>query len=67
MKLTVVIEHCPTTDQYVGFVPGLPGAHSQGKTLDRLMQNLKEVLDLLKEDGPLVAESDFIGLQTLEV
>lgn len=33
-------------------MPGLPGAHSQGETLEELRENLKEVL-LLAEDGLL--------------
>ena len=28
---------------YIGTVPGLPGAHSQGSTLDKLNAHLKEV------------------------
>lgn len=33
---TAVIEHCPDAKLYVGYVPGFPGAHSQGATLDKL-------------------------------
>ena len=47
---TAVIEKCSETGMYVGFVPGFPGAHSQGKTLDELQHNLKEVLEMLLED-----------------
>ncbi len=46
----VVIEKCPETDIYVGYVPGLLGAHSQGATLDELLQNLHEVMAMLLED-----------------
>jgi predicted RNase H-like HicB family nuclease len=28
-KCTAVIDHCPDTGLYVGYVPGFPGAHSQ--------------------------------------
>ncbi len=27
---TAVVERCPDTGLYVGYVPGFPGAHSQG-------------------------------------
>lgn len=30
-------------------VPGMPGAHTQGATLDELQKNLKEVLELCIE------------------
>ncbi len=48
---TAVIEHCPHTKLYVAHVPGLPGAHSQGATLDELQVNLREVIEILLEDG----------------
>jgi predicted RNase H-like HicB family nuclease len=48
---TVVIEKCPDTDLYVGFEPGFPGAHSQGSTLDELNANMKEVIEMLLEQG----------------
>jgi predicted RNase H-like HicB family nuclease len=58
---TSVIEHCPDTQLYVGYVPGVPGAHSQGATLDELQANLREVIAMLLEDGnprPLAIRSE---------
>ena len=49
---TAVIELCPETGLYVGYVPGFPGAHSQGETLAELRENLREVVAMLLEDGP---------------
>jgi len=40
------IEFDPETNLYVGIVPDIPGAHTQGATLDELQRNLKEVLEL---------------------
>jgi predicted RNase H-like HicB family nuclease len=48
---TAVVERCPETGLYVGYVPGFPGAHSQGATLDELQRNLREVIEMLLEDG----------------
>jgi predicted RNase H-like HicB family nuclease len=48
---TAVVERCPDTGLYVGFVAGFPGAHSQGQTLDELHENLREVIAMLLEDG----------------
>ena len=64
---SAVIERCPQTKLFVGFVPGFPGAHSQGKTLDELNENLKEVISLLFEDGEPALESEFIGVQNIAV
>jgi predicted RNase H-like HicB family nuclease len=47
---TAVIERCPDTGLYVGYVPGFPGAHSQAETLDELNANLREVIEMLLED-----------------
>ncbi|MDE0612209.1 MAG: type II toxin-antitoxin system HicB family antitoxin [Gammaproteobacteria bacterium] len=48
---TAVIERCPDTGLYVGYVPGFPGAHSQGETLEELNDNLKEVITMIFDDG----------------
>ncbi len=66
-RYTAVIEKCPQTGLYVGFVPGFPGAHTQAETLDELQSNLKEVLELLLEDGEPTLEAEFIGTQTVMV
>jgi len=55
-NFTAVIEKDPDTGFYVGYVPGFPGAHSQGETLDELDENLREVIEmLLEDDGPETA------------
>lgn len=64
---TAVIERCPDTGLYVGYVPGFPGAHSQATTLDELNANLKEVIEMLSTDGSPRIESQFVGVQTVEV
>lgn len=46
---TVIIERDADTGLLVGHVPGFPGAHSQGATLDELTENLREVFMLLEE------------------
>ena len=48
---TAVVEQCPDTGLYVGYVPGFPGAHSQAESLDELNANLKEVVEMLLEEG----------------
>ena len=48
---TAIVEKCPATHLYVGYVPGFPGAHSQGATLDELNDNLKEVIEMLLDDN----------------
>lgn len=64
---TAVIERDQDSGLFVGYVPGWPGAHSQGATLDELRTNLLEVIDMLHEDGEPTLEATFVGTQTLEV
>lgn len=64
---TAVLERCPDTNLYVGFVPGFPGAHSQAETLDALHANLREVIDMLLEDGEPRLETEFVGTQQVVV
>ena len=49
-KITGYIEKDPGTGLYVAIVPGIPGAHTQAKTLDDLQKNLKEVVELCLEE-----------------
>jgi len=49
-NLTAFIERDPETGLYVGIIPGLHGAHTQGETLDELHRNLKEVAELCLEE-----------------
>lgn len=66
-SFTAVIERCADTQLYVGYVPGWPGAHSQGATLDELNENLKEVIAMLLDDGEPKLETEFVGTQTVIV
>ena len=62
---TAIVERNPETGLFVGYIPGFPGAHSQGATLDELNENLREVIAMLLEDGEPRLETEFIGTQTV--
>jgi len=66
---TAYVEWDPETKLYVGIVPGLTGAHTQGATLDELQKNLKEVLELCLEEYKNSSDDlpVFVGLQQIEV
>ena len=69
-KIAAYIEKDPENGLYIGIVPGIPGAHTQGETLDELQRNLKEVLELCL--GEMDSESkseipEFVGIQEIEV
>ena len=64
---TAVVERDAETGLYVGYVPGFPGAHTQGESLDELQENLQEVVAMLLEDGEPQIETEFVGTQTIKV
>ncbi len=64
---TAVVERDQATGLFVGYIPGWPGAHTQGESLDELHANLREVVDMLLEDGDPVLETEFVGTKTLDV
>ena len=63
------IEWDPETKLYVGIVPGIPGAHTQAKTLDELHENLEEVVSLCLEEykGSAKDLPKFVGLQQVAI
>ena len=66
-KFQAVIEKCPDTGLYIGYIPGFHGAHSQAATLDELNHNLQEVVEMLLEDGEPALDAEFVGIQTVVV
>ena len=64
-EFTAVVERDSETGLLVGYVPGFPGAHSQGETREELTQNLQEVIEMLLEDGEPELEGEFVGIQTV--
>jgi predicted RNase H-like HicB family nuclease len=62
-----VVERDPDTGVYVGYVPGWPGAHTQGADLDELERNLREVIEMLLEDGDPKIKSQFVGVRKIQV
>lgn len=53
---------------FVATVPALPGCHTQARSLDELMERIKEAIELCLEvrDGPVPA-LDFVGVQRVTV
>ncbi len=62
-----VVERDPDTEHLVGYVPGWPGAHTQGADIGELQRNLGEVIEMLLDDGEPVLESEFVDVRTIQV
>lgn len=61
MSLTAVFVR--VADGYVGFVEELPGANTQGATLDETRENLREAVALVLEANRELAEQTLTGQQ----
>lgn len=59
MSLTAVFQK--VAEGYIGFVEELPGANTQGDTLDEARENLKEAVQLVLEANRQIAEEDLAG------
>lgn len=64
---TAIVDRSPETSLLVGHIPGVPGAHSQAETMDELIQNLKEFVEMLLEEGEPHLEAEFVGTQLIQV
>jgi predicted RNase H-like HicB family nuclease len=62
-----VVERDPETGVLVGYVPGWPGAHTQGADYEELQENLREVIEMLLEDGEPDLESEFVDVRSIQV
>lgn len=51
---------------YVGEVPQLKACYSQGETIDELLANIKEVIELCLEEGDQNI-SEFVGIQKVVI
>ena len=68
--IAAYIERDTETGLYVGIIPGIPGAHTQGETLDELHKNLKEVVALCLQEISSEEKTklpEFVGIQQVEV
>ena len=59
MEFTAVFQKVP--EGYIGFVEELPGANTQGATLDEARANLAEAVELVLEENRVLAEESIKG------
>lgn len=52
---------------YIGEVPQLQACYSQGETIDELMANMREVIELCLEEMEAESTTEFVGIQKLVV
>lgn len=52
---------------FVGEVPQLKACYAQGRTIDELLANMREVVELCLEDDDDSAVTEFVGIQRISV
>jgi len=63
MSLTAVFQKVP--EGYIGFVEEVPGANTQGDTLEEARDNLREAVQLVLEANRQLAEADLAGRKVI--
>ncbi|MGB9759180.1 MAG: type II toxin-antitoxin system HicB family antitoxin [Thermoproteota archaeon] len=68
MEFTVIIER-DEDGYYVAEVPDLKGCYTQGKTLEEVMKNIREVIELCLEAEKVkeFPRKELIGVQKIEI
>jgi len=64
MELTAVFKEVP--EGYIAWVEDLPGANTQGKTLEEARENLQEAIRLVFEANRELAEKDLEGSKVIK-
>ena len=59
--MTCTAVYMPVPEGYIGFVEEIPGANSQGETLDEVRENLREAVQLVLEANRELAEQALVG------
>lgn len=66
-QFDVVVER-DSEGYYVASVPALHGCHTQAKSLDELMERVKEAIELcLEAQGESIENLDFVGIQRVTI
>lgn len=61
MKLTLTAVYQKVPEGYIAFVEELPGANTQGATLEETRENLQEAVELVLEANRILAEEEMTG------
>jgi predicted RNase H-like HicB family nuclease len=63
LTLTKVFQKVP--EGYIGFVEELPGANTQGETLEQARTNLEEAIEVVLEANRTLAEEQLLGQEVI--
>jgi predicted RNase H-like HicB family nuclease len=64
LELTAVFREAPEGG-FVAFVEELPGANTQGETLEEARENLREAVEMVLEANRALAEEELVGVKVI--
>lgn len=65
MKITLTAVFQKVPEGYIGYIEELPGANTQGNTLEEARENLKEAIELVLEANRQLAEENIAGADVI--
>jgi predicted RNase H-like HicB family nuclease len=65
MPITLTAVYRKVPEGYIGFIEELPGANTQGATIEETRENLKEAIDLVIEANRSLAKDWAEGEDTI--
>ena len=66
-QFNVILEK-DSAGYFVASVPGLPGCHTQAKSLDAVMERIREAVELcLEVQGEAMEPLEFVGVQRISI
>jgi predicted RNase H-like HicB family nuclease len=65
MKITLTAVFQKVPEGYIGFIEELPGANTQGATLEEARPNLQEAIELVLEANRLLSEESLQGQEVI--
>jgi predicted RNase H-like HicB family nuclease len=65
MDITFTAVYHKVPEGYIGFIEELPGANTQGATLEEVRANLKEAVELVIEANRALAEESVKGVEVI--
>jgi predicted RNase H-like HicB family nuclease len=65
MDITFTAVYRKVPEGYIGFVEEIPGANTQGATLEETRENLKEAVELVLEANRALAQESLEGEEVI--
>lgn len=66
LNFTVLIEK-DEKGWYIASVPDIPGCYTQGRTIEQVIERIKEAVEVCLESDDDIKPLDFVGVRNIEI